>query len=193
MARLRSPACGENGAAFYPPFFEKTSAKTIPPHGFVKGTDPSKSGDAPPERSGDAPTGRREKGGSVHNVVDICFRYLIFQRNSLKTSRKTRKISTRLSTLVDKFFLIFGTKRARMRAVMDTPRDFLAALRRGRLAAGLTQSALAQKVGCKQSALSMLEHGSATAVSRETLARIADAVGVELPPEPAAAVLAAAA
>ncbi|MBQ9727452.1 MAG: helix-turn-helix transcriptional regulator [Kiritimatiellae bacterium] len=76
---------------------------------------------------------------------------------------------------------------------MDTPRDFLAALRRGRLAAGLTQSALAQKVGCKQSALSMLEHGSATAVSRETLARIADAVGVELPPEPAAAVLAAAA
>lgn len=78
-----------------------------------------------------------------------------------------------------------------MRAVMDTPQDYLAALRRGRLAAGLTQSALAEKVGCRQSALSMLEHGNASAVSKETLAKIADAVGVALPDAsaPAAAVL----
>lgn len=64
---------------------------------------------------------------------------------------------------------------------MDTPRNWFVALRRGRLAAGLTQSALAEKVGCKQSALSMLEGGRISAVSRETLAKIAEAVGVELP------------
>ncbi len=64
---------------------------------------------------------------------------------------------------------------------MDTPRTFLTALRRGRLAAGLTQSALAERVGCQQSALSMLERGRLTAVSRETLAKIAEAVGVALP------------
>ena len=70
-----------------------------------------------------------------------------------------------------------------MPGVMDTPQiqQLLVALRRGRLAAGLTQSALAEKVGCKQSALSMLEGGRFSAVSRETLARIADAVGVALP------------
>jgi transcriptional regulator with XRE-family HTH domain len=83
-----------------------------------------------------------------------------------------------------------------MRAVMDTPQiqQVLVALRRGRLAAGLTQSALAEKVGCKQSALSMLERGRLSAVSRETLAKIADAVGVALPEGavPAAAAVAAA-
>ena len=81
-----------------------------------------------------------------------------------------------------------------MIAVMDTPRNWFVALRRGRLAAGLTQSALAEKVGCKQSALSMLEGGRLSAVSRETLAKIAEAVGVELPDGvvPAAAAAAAA-
>ena len=78
---------------------------------------------------------------------------------------------------------------------MDTPRTFLTALRRGRLAAGLTQRELAEKVGCKQSALSMLEGGRPAAVSRETLAKIAHAVGVALPEgtSPAAAAAAAAA
>ena len=83
-----------------------------------------------------------------------------------------------------------------MRAVMDTPLDpkWLIALKRGRLAAGLTQSELAEKVGCKQSALSMLERGRFSAVSRETLAKIAEATGVELPAGavPAAALAAAA-
>lgn len=79
-----------------------------------------------------------------------------------------------------------------MRAVMDTPQiqQLLVALRRGRLAVGLTQSELADKVGCKQSALSMLERGRFSAVSRETLAKIAAEVGVQLPAEatpPAAA------
>lgn len=79
---------------------------------------------------------------------------------------------------------------------MDTPLDrtWLSALRRGRLAAGLTQNELAEKVGCKQSALSMLERGRVSAVSRETLAKIAEAVGVALPEGavPAAAAVAAA-
>ena len=79
---------------------------------------------------------------------------------------------------------------------MDTPvdRNWFSALRRGRLAAGLTQNELAEKVGCKQSALSMLERGRASAVSRATLAKIAEAVGVELPAGavPAAAAVAAA-
>ena len=66
---------------------------------------------------------------------------------------------------------------------MDTPPNpnWLVALKRGRLAAGLTQSELAEKVGCKQSALSMLERGRLTAVSKETLAKIAEETGVELP------------
>lgn len=64
---------------------------------------------------------------------------------------------------------------------MEIPRTFLTELRRGRLAAGLTQSELAKKVGCKQSALSMLERGRFSAVSRETLAKLAAETGVELP------------
>lgn len=45
---------------------------------------------------------------------------------------------------------------------------------------GLTQSALAGKVGCKQSAISMFEAGLATKLSDETVAKIAKFLGVDI-------------
>lgn len=53
-------------------------------------------------------------------------------------------------------------------------------LRAARRAKGLTQVELAQRVGCQQSAVSMMESGRATALARETLVRIAGELGVVL-------------
>lgn len=53
-------------------------------------------------------------------------------------------------------------------------------LREARRAKGLTQAQLAQRVGCQQSAVSMMESGRTTALASETLARIALALGVAL-------------
>lgn len=47
---------------------------------------------------------------------------------------------------------------------------------------GITQSALAAKVGCKQSAISMLEAGQASKIARESVQRIADILEVTLDP-----------
>jgi transcriptional regulator with XRE-family HTH domain len=44
----------------------------------------------------------------------------------------------------------------------------------------MTQSALAQEVGCKQSAISMLESGQPEKLSQETLVKIANVLGVLL-------------
>ena len=54
-------------------------------------------------------------------------------------------------------------------------------LRRARQAANLRQTALAQQVGCTQSALSMFEGGRASALSAETVRKVAETLGVELP------------
>ncbi len=54
-------------------------------------------------------------------------------------------------------------------------------LRRARLDAGLTQSALAVQVGCKQSAVSMMEAGRREALSHETLLKVASLLHVEVP------------
>ncbi len=51
--------------------------------------------------------------------------------------------------------------------------SFAKQLRAARRGKGVTQSALAVQVGCKQSAISMLEDGKPDAVNRETLERIA--------------------
>ena len=51
-------------------------------------------------------------------------------------------------------------------------------LRDARRAKGLTQAELAQRVGCQQSAVSMMEAGRTTALARETLMRIAAELGV---------------
>jgi transcriptional regulator with XRE-family HTH domain len=45
---------------------------------------------------------------------------------------------------------------------------------------GLTQSALAQEVGCKQSAISMLEAGQPSKLSKENIEKIASALGLTL-------------
>lgn len=49
-----------------------------------------------------------------------------------------------------------------------------------RRAKGLTQSALAEAVGCKQSAISMLEAGQPGKLSKENIAKIAEALGLKL-------------
>ncbi len=56
-------------------------------------------------------------------------------------------------------------------------------LRQARLSLGLSQSALAQKADCTQSAISMMEGGRADAIARPTLVRIAELLHVELPEE----------
>ena len=53
----------------------------------------------------------------------------------------------------------------------------LAAARR---AQGIAQSDLAKQAGCAQAAISMMEHGNATALSRETIAKIASILKVEI-------------
>ncbi len=51
---------------------------------------------------------------------------------------------------------------------------------------GLTQSELAQLVGCRQSAISMFESGRVDALSRDTLEALANVLHVEILPEPPA-------
>ncbi len=54
-------------------------------------------------------------------------------------------------------------------------------LRRARLDAGITQASLAAQVGCKQSAVSMMEAGRREAISHESLVKLAGILKVELP------------
>ena len=54
-------------------------------------------------------------------------------------------------------------------------------LRKARIDAGLTQAALAAQVGCKQSAVSMMEAGRPEALSRESLEKLAKVLNVTLP------------
>ena len=66
-------------------------------------------------------------------------------------------------------------------ATMDQPATELCLqLRAARREKGLTQAQLAQRVGCQQSAISMMESGRMTALARETLVRIAAELGVVL-------------
>ncbi len=55
-------------------------------------------------------------------------------------------------------------------------------LAEARRAKGITQSALAARVGCKQSAISMLEAGQASKIAWESVQRIADILEVKLDP-----------
>lgn len=52
-------------------------------------------------------------------------------------------------------------------------------VKKARLDAGQSQSALAQAVGCKQSAISMFEGGQSTALTQETLGKIEAVLGVK--------------
>lgn len=55
-------------------------------------------------------------------------------------------------------------------------------LRDARRSRGLTQSALAEQAGCKQSALSLMESGRTEALARGTVEKIAAILGVTLDP-----------
>ncbi len=57
---------------------------------------------------------------------------------------------------------------------------FCRQLARARRGKGMTQSALAQAVGCAQSAISMLESGHAERLSQETVAKIAAVLNIAL-------------
>ena len=60
-------------------------------------------------------------------------------------------------------------------------REFCLKARDARRERGLSQSALAHEVGCKQSALSMFEGGDGTKLNDEVIARIAEKFGLDLP------------
>ena len=91
-------------------------------------------------------------------------------------------MSTEISTYVDKFFLSLRPVWGTLGVMQEQPsKTIYRMLRDARRAKGLTQSALAQQAGCTQSALSMMELGRATALSRETLQKVADILGVQLP------------
>ena len=60
-------------------------------------------------------------------------------------------------------------------------KPFYAVVREARRAANVRQSELASKVGCTQSALSMFEGGKAGVIARDTVSKIAGALGLELP------------
>ena len=62
-------------------------------------------------------------------------------------------------------------------------------LRDARRAAGMTQSALASAVSCKQSAISMMERGRVDALAQGTLENIAEMLGVDLPDQAKPSVL----
>lgn len=61
--------------------------------------------------------------------------------------------------------------------------DFCRRLAQARRAQGMTQSALAEAVGCKQSAISMLESGQPNKLAVESVRKIAELLGVEFEPE----------
>lgn len=58
--------------------------------------------------------------------------------------------------------------------------DFCRRLAQARRDRGMTQSALAREVGCKQSAVSMLEAGHSSKIAQESVAKIAEILGVAL-------------
>ena len=72
-------------------------------------------------------------------------------------------------------------KKSILSPVMATlPLHICLQLKEARKAKGLSQTALAQVVGCKQSALSMFEAGDPTKISDETVEKLATHLGVKL-------------
>ncbi len=64
--------------------------------------------------------------------------------------------------------------------MLDLPTEICARFKEARRAKGLNQSALAQAVGCRQSAVSMFEAGMATKLSDEAVGRMAEVLGLDL-------------
>ena len=94
-----------------------------------------------------------------------------------------QKLSTTCKLYVDNLILIGAASFAILAPMRrGKQKELLAALRSARLKSGMTQQALADKVGCKQSAVSMLECGRADALSDASLKKIADALGIDVTP-----------
>ena len=66
---------------------------------------------------------------------------------------------------------------------IEISNDIASRLRKARIAAGLTQAAVAAQSGCKQSAVSMFEAGKRDALSRESIVKIAGLLNIELAQE----------
>ncbi len=66
-------------------------------------------------------------------------------------------------------------------------REFCISVRNARRERGISQSMLAKEVGCKQSALSMFEAGDGTKLNDETVLKLAEYFGLEIPRENAPA------
>jgi len=64
--------------------------------------------------------------------------------------------------------------------VTNLSSEFCVQLRAARREAGLTQSALAHEVGCKQSALSMFEQGDGTKLNDEVINKLANKFGLKV-------------
>ena len=67
----------------------------------------------------------------------------------------------------------------------NLPQEICLKFKEARQAKGYNQSALAQMVGCKQSAISMFEAGMTTKLSDETVKKMAEVLGVSLESAPA--------
>ena len=65
-------------------------------------------------------------------------------------------------------------------AVTNLSPEICRKFKAARIAKGLNQTALAQAVGCKQSAISMFEGGMATKISDDTVKKISEFLGVPL-------------
>ena len=63
---------------------------------------------------------------------------------------------------------------------MPNNRDYYRTLSAARRAQGLTQSALAKLVGCKQSAVSMMERGQEAALAWSTIKAIAETLDIDI-------------
>ena len=64
--------------------------------------------------------------------------------------------------------------------MFDLPKDISLRFKEARKSRGLGQTELARLVGCKQSAVSMFESGRITAISEDTIKKIASELGVDL-------------
>jgi transcriptional regulator with XRE-family HTH domain len=65
--------------------------------------------------------------------------------------------------------------------MINLDREICFKIREARRAAGLSQSSLSGKVGCKQSALSMFEQGDGTKLNDETIKKLCAKFKIELP------------
>ncbi len=64
--------------------------------------------------------------------------------------------------------------------MFELPKDISMRFKEARRNRGLGQTELARAVGCKQSAISMFESGRITAISEETIGKIAAELGIDL-------------